>query len=107
MRRVFVVVIACTALLGGCAEIRVRQAPVHESVLQKVTINQKFLLFGAVRLNPPIRLDEACPQGWESFKTWTTTGQALLRVVTLNLYSSWKTEVSCSESRRPPQNTAH
>lgn len=83
--------------LTACAPIRIHRSSIASPEPPSQEETRRFILFGGKELGGPIALNERCPEGWASFSSEVTTGQVLLRVVTLGFYQPWKVAITCSK----------
>lgn len=99
MRRawVAVVVAGCLALVG-CADIRVHRDSSPALRTEPAVSTTRSIALGAKTLGDPTDLSYRCPSGWASVRSRKTFTQALLTVLTLNLYSPWTVETECRKS---------
>lgn len=54
------------------------------------------MLFGSIELSGPYDLDAICPRGWSEVRTRMAALNAVLTVVTLDIYSSQTITVVCA-----------
>ncbi len=83
---------------GGVIATRVtpeESAPIITEGRRLPARSHTVALFGLKAFSDPVDLTDECPEGWGEFTTYTTGLQALLHVVTLNLYSPWTVQPAC------------
>ncbi len=54
------------------------------------------MLFGSIELSGPYDLDAICPRGWSEVQTRMSALNAVLTVVTLDIYSTQRITVVCA-----------
>jgi Bor protein len=55
------------------------------------------LLFGSVELSGPYDLNAICPRGWSEVRTRMSALNAILTVITFDIYSTQTITVVCAE----------
>lgn len=96
MRKALLLSLAFVFALGGCAQIRVHRASETAKLSEKKEETFRTAAFGLRNLSYPVDLRYQCgKEDWEVVTTEKTFSQALLSVVTLNLYSPWTIGVEC------------
>lgn len=88
-------------LVSSCASVRVYDDKTSADPAQAPKVSTyKTVLLGWKRLDPPIVLENECPQGWREIHTYKDWKQTLLTLVTLNIYGPWTVELTCGSQSK-------
>jgi Bor protein len=98
-----VAILFLSFLSAGCARTVIHRTSAEPAsgVTEASKVSQGTALWGFLQLAPAVNLSAQCPNGWQVVTTEVNAIQAVLRVVTLNLYAPWTVSVSCVAAPKP------
>jgi len=97
-RRLLRVALALAALgLGGCFRMTIKSGlPTGATPIEYDNKWHSGVIYGIAELSGPYFLDKACPQGWSEIHTETSFPNALVQILTWQIYSPQSVTIRCA-----------